>query len=98
MRAGAFLINTSRGEVVDEAALRRALVSGHLGGAGLDVLRDERPGGNRFVDLPQVIVTPHIAGASRAGVGHMLEMALTNVARFLRGEAPLDLIPLPGGS
>jgi phosphoglycerate dehydrogenase-like enzyme len=98
MRAGALLINTSRGEVLDEAALRHALVSGHLGGAGLDVLRDERPGVNPFVDLPQVIVTPHIAGASRAGVGRMLEMALTNVARFLSGEAPLDLIPMPGGS
>jgi phosphoglycerate dehydrogenase-like enzyme len=98
MRAGALLINTSRGEVLDEAALRRALVSGHLGGAGLDVLHDERPGGDTFIDLSQVIVTPHIAGASRAGVGHMLEMALANVARFLRGEAPLDLIPLSGGS
>jgi phosphoglycerate dehydrogenase-like enzyme len=98
MRPGALLINTSRGEVLDEAALQRALVSGHLGGAGLDVLRDERPGGDPFVDLPQVIVTPHIAGASRAGVGHMLEMALTNVARFLGGEAPLDVIPPPRGS
>jgi phosphoglycerate dehydrogenase-like enzyme len=95
MKAGAFLINTSRGEVVDEAALRSALVSGHLGGAGLDVLRDERPGGDPFVDLAQVIVTPHIAGASRAAVGQMMQMALTNVARFLRGEAPLDLVPLP---
>jgi phosphoglycerate dehydrogenase-like enzyme len=98
MRSGALLINTSRGEIVDETALRQALVSGHLGGAGLDVLRDERPGGDPFVDLPQMIVTPHIAGASRAGVAQMLEMALTNVARFLSGQAPLDLIPLPGGS
>ena len=95
MPAGALLINTSRGEVVDEAALRRALVSGKLGGAGLDVLCSERPGGNPFADLPQVIVTPHMAGGSRAGIQQMVLMALANVARFLRGEAPVDLVPSP---
>jgi phosphoglycerate dehydrogenase-like enzyme len=98
MPAGAFLINTSRGEVLDEAALRRALVSGKLGGAALDVLRDERPGGNPFADLPQVIVTPHMAGGSRAAVERALQMAISNVARFLRGESPLDLIPMPSAS
>jgi phosphoglycerate dehydrogenase-like enzyme len=98
MLAGAFLINTSRGEILDEAALRRALVSGKLGGAALDVLRDERPGGNPFADLPQVIVTPHMAGGSRAAVERALQMAMANVARFLRGESPLDLIPLPSAS
>ncbi len=98
MPTGAFLINTSRGEVLDEAALRRALVNGKLGGAALDVLRDERPGGNPFADLPQVIVTPHMAGGSRAAVERALQMAIANVARFLRGETPLDLIPLPSAS
>jgi phosphoglycerate dehydrogenase-like enzyme len=98
MPARAFLINTSRGEILDEAALRRALVSGKLGGAALDVLRDERPGGNPFADLPQVIVTPHMAGGSRAAVERALQMAMANVARFLRGESPLDLIPLPSAS
>jgi len=98
MPTGSFLINTSRGEVLDEAALRRALVSGKLGGAALDVLRDERPGGNPFADLPQVIVTPHMAGGSRAAVERALQMAIANVARFLRGESPLDLIPMPSAS
>jgi len=98
MPAGAFLINTSRGEILDETALRHALVSGKLGGAALDVLRDERPGGNPFADLPQVIVTPHMAGGSRAAVERALQMAMANVARFLRGEAPLDLVPLPSAS
>jgi phosphoglycerate dehydrogenase-like enzyme len=92
------LINTSRGEVLDEAALRRALVNGKLGGAALDVLPDERPGGNPFADLPQVIVTPHMAGGSRAAVERALQMAMVNVGRFLRGEAPLDLVPLPSAS
>jgi phosphoglycerate dehydrogenase-like enzyme len=73
-------------------------VSGKLGGAGLDVLRDERPGGNPFADLPQVIVTPHIAGGSHAALERMLQMAMANVARFLRGEAPRDLVPLPSAS
>ena len=95
MPAGAFLVNTSRGELLDEAALRLAIVSGKLGGAALDVLYNERPGGNPFADLPQVIVTPHVAGGSRAAIERALQMAMANVARFLRGESPLDLIPMP---
>jgi phosphoglycerate dehydrogenase-like enzyme len=94
MRPGAFLINTSRGEILDEAALHRALVSGKLAGAALDVLNNESPGGNPFADLPQVIVTPHIAGATRAGVERALQMAIANVARYLRGEPLLDVIPM----
>ncbi|MCA1645187.1 MAG: D-glycerate dehydrogenase [Chloroflexi bacterium] len=95
MMPGAFLVNTSRGGIVDEAALRRALDSGHLGGAALDVLDAERAGGNRFGDLAQVIVTPHVGGPSRAGTTRALEMAVTNIARYLRGEPVLDLIPAP---
>jgi phosphoglycerate dehydrogenase-like enzyme len=98
MPGEAFLVNTSHGELVDEAALRRALVSGKLGGAALDVLRNEGPGGNPFANLPQVIVTPHIAGGSRAAIERALQMAMANVARFLRGESPLDLVPMPASS
>lgn len=98
MQQGAYLINTSRGEILDETALRRALESGKLGGAALDVLVNESPGGNPFAGLPQVIVTPHIAGASRAGVERALQMAIANVARYLRGEPLVDVIPVPSGS
>ena len=98
MRAGAFLVNTSRGEVIDEAALHRAIESGKLGGAGLDVLYNERPGGNPFAGMPQGIVTPHIAGGSRAAVERAIQMALANIARYLRGEPLLDLIPMPSTS
>lgn len=98
MRDGALLVNTGRGDLIDEAALRRALVNGHIGGAGLDVLHDERPGGNPFTDLPQVIVTPHIAGGSRAAIAQVQQMAIANVVRFLRGEPPLHLVPLPSSS
>jgi phosphoglycerate dehydrogenase-like enzyme len=98
MQPGAFLVNTSRGEILDEMALHRALVNGKLAGAALDVLSNERPGGNPFADLPQVIVTPHIAGGTRAGVERALQMAIANVARFLRGETPLDLVPMTPAS
>ena len=98
MPLGSFLINTSRGEVIDEAALHRAIQGGKLAGAALDVLYNEGPGGNPFVDLPQVIVTPHMAGGSRAAVERAIQMALANIARYLRGEPLLDLVPMPSTS
>ena len=98
MLAGAFLVNTSRGDVIDELALRRAIESGKLGGAALDVLYKEGPGGSPFLDLPQVIITPHIAGGSRAAVERAIQMALANIARYLRGEPLLGLIPIASTS
>ncbi len=93
MRPGALLINTSRGGIVDEEALLRSLASGHLGGAGLDVLEHEEDDHNPFANRADVIVTPHIAGASQASVQRIMQLAVANVARFLAGETPLDLIP-----
>jgi phosphoglycerate dehydrogenase-like enzyme len=98
MPARSFLVNTARGEVIDESALRHAIESGKLGGAALDVLYNESPGGNPFADLPQVIVTPHIAGASRAAVERAIQMALANVARYLRSETLHDLVPMSSSS
>ena len=94
MPAGSYLVNTSRGGLVVESALRRAIERGHLAGAALDVLEHEVGGGNPFADLAQVIVTPHRAGASRGGAGRIVQAAVTNVARFLAGEAPIDLVPM----
>jgi glyoxylate reductase len=93
MRAGALLINTSRGGIVDEHALLQSLESGHLGGAGLDVLEHELGDHNPFVNRADVIVTPHIAGASRASVQRIMQLAVANVVRFVVGQAPLDLVP-----
>lgn len=95
MRPGAFLVNTARGELVDEAALRAAILIGHLAGAALDVVHREEDGGNPFADLPRVLVTPHIAGRSRAGAQRVLRRAIANVARMVNGAAPHDLVPPP---
>ncbi len=93
MRPGALLINTSRGGIVDEGALLRSLASGHLGGAGLDVLEHEGNDHNPFANRADVIVTPHIAGASRASVQCIMQLAVANVVRFLAGQTPIDLVP-----
>jgi len=93
MPAGAYLVNTARGGVVDEAALRRAIERGHLAGAALDVLAEEREGGNPVRDLPTVLVTPHIAGATRAARERVWAMVSANLLRYSKGEEPHDLLP-----
>jgi lactate dehydrogenase-like 2-hydroxyacid dehydrogenase len=93
MPRGAYLINTARGGLVDEAALRRAITSGHLAGAGLDVIADEVAGRNPFADLPQVLVTLHLGGASNSSLRGMVERSAANIRRFVTGEPVHDLLP-----
>ena len=95
MPSGSYLINAGRGGLVDEAALRDAIASGHLAGAGLDVLEHETDGVNPFADLPEVIVTPHLGGGSRNSMNGVVERCTANIRRFLAGEPVLDQIPLP---
>jgi phosphoglycerate dehydrogenase-like enzyme len=92
MRPGAWLINAGRGGLVDEAALRSAIESGHLAGAALDVLEREADGGNPFADLPQVLVTPHLGGGSRNSMVGVVERCAANVERLLAGEPLVDQI------
>ena len=84
-KRGAILINTSRGAVVDTQVLIDALRSGHLGGAGLDVLEDERDTYYDFAGL-NVVVTPHLGWYTDGAVERILEIALENIAAFMRGE------------
>src|SRR4051812_21363519 len=63
-RKGVRIVNTARGELIDEAALADAIESGHVGGAGLDVFEVEPPKAHRLQSLPQVVATPHIAAST----------------------------------
>ncbi|MBZ0071827.1 MAG: glycerate dehydrogenase [Gammaproteobacteria bacterium] len=89
MKPGALLINTARGGLVDEAALLAALRAGRPGGAGLDVLTEEPPRhGNPLLApaLPNLIVTPHIAWASREARQRLVDGVAANIRAFCAGE------------
>ena len=89
LRPGGYLIQTARGPLLDYAALARALAGGHLAGAALDVFPEEPlPAGHPLLGLPNVVLTPHIAGASRGSARTGIRMAAESVAAYLRGEPP----------
>lgn len=88
MRPHALLINTARGGLVDEAALADALRAGTIGGAGIDVLSEEPPrNGNPLLDLdlPNLIVTPHVAWASEESMQGLADQLVENIEAFQRG-------------
>ncbi len=87
MKKTAFLINTSRGPLVDEQALAQALNNESIAGAGLDVLSLEPPEKNNpLLKAKNCFITPHIAWATRAARGRLLQVAVDNVASFLAGK------------
>jgi len=98
MPAGALLINTSRGEVVDQKALAEALEAGHLGGAALDTVYPEPlPPDDPLLQLSpsardRVLLTPHIAGMTRGAMKRMLTGAIENILRAGSGQSPEHVV------
>ena len=90
MRSTAYLVNVTRGEVMVEEDLANALESGEIAGAALDVApREPLPADSRLWGLPNVVMTPHTAGASQFRAGRNLDRFVDNLARFRAGE-PLE--------
>ncbi|MDE0464948.1 MAG: hypothetical protein OXH93_21200 [Caldilineaceae bacterium] len=89
MKRGSYLINASRGGVLDEAALIRVLEEGHLAGAALDVFDPEPPlADNPLLRMRNVVITPHIASYTDAGMAAMQAGTVENVVNVLKGERP----------
>jgi glycerate dehydrogenase len=86
MKPTAFLLNTSRGPLVDEAALADALAAGRIAGAGLDVLSAEPPpADNPLLRAPNCLITPHVAWATKAARARLMKVTVDNVRTFLAG-------------
>ena len=92
MKPTAYLVNTARGEIIDENALTRMLARGELAGAGLDVF-EHAPGVNpRLRGLPNVVLLPHMASATEEGRIEMGEKVIINIKTFIDGHRPPDQV------
>ena len=92
MKPSAVIVNTSRGEVLDENALTRALRAGALAGAGLDVYERGQNINPRLRDLKNVVLLPHMGSATREGRLEMGEKVIINIKTFADGHRPPDLV------
>lgn len=92
--ADGLIVNVSRGHLVDEDALRQALSNGRLGAAALDVFAEEPTQAALWQGVPNIVLTPHIAGATRENAQRMTTMMLDNVDRFFSGQEVAN--PIPG--
>jgi len=97
-KKGVRLVNTARGELVDEAALVDAIERGHVGGAGLDVFAVEPPADWRLVALPQVVATPHIAASTTEAQEHVGSETATALRDFLRDGLVRNAVNVPSVS
>jgi glyoxylate reductase len=92
IRAHAYIVNTSRGEVIDENALARMLASREIGGAGLDVFEHEPAVNPKLLDLPNVVLLPHMGSATIEGRIDMGEKVIINIKTFADGHRPPDRV------
>ena len=93
MKPNVIIINVSRGAVVDEAALAKALNEKRIQGAGLDVFAEEPINAkNPLLDAPNIILTPHIAGATNESRARIIDMTIDNVVSMLRGQEPINIV------
>lgn len=92
MKDGVLLVNSSRGPLICEEDLREALISGKVGGAAVDVLSTEPPANDHpLLDAPNMLITPHIAWATKEARERLMEMAVENLAAFLSGK-PIHVV------
>jgi glyoxylate reductase len=92
LRPHAFIVNTSRGEVVDENALARMLAAGELAGAGLDVFENEPAINPKLLKLDNVVLLPHMGSATIEGRMDMGEKVIINIKTFVDGHSPPDRV------
>lgn len=98
MKKGAILLNTARGGIVNDTALAAALAEGHLGGAGIDTFEKEPlPADHPLLKLPaevqdRILLTPHLGGVTTQALSRMLDYALANCIRVMKGAKPLAVV------
>jgi len=92
MKKGAFLLNTARGALIDNAAAYEFLSSGHLGGFGLDVYEDEPPPRLPFFDLENVVLTPHVSANTEEAKENMARMSVQNLIEVLSGSQCRNIV------
>lgn len=96
MKPGSYLVNVARGPIVDQSALEEALLSGHLAGAGLDVLGVEPPDTESPIfSMPNTVITPHMAGSTEESLRTIAIRASEDIAKVLSGDRPLNPVNNP---
>ncbi|WP_319533297.1 D-glycerate dehydrogenase [uncultured Cohaesibacter sp.] len=94
IRDDAYLVNTARGEVIDENALTRLLLNGEIAGAGLDVYEHEPAVNPKLIDCERVVLLPHMGSATKEGRADMGEKVIINIKTFMDGHRPPDRVLL----
>ena len=98
MSSDSYIVNTSRGDVIDEAALAQALASGQIAGAGLDVYEFEPKIHPKLLELPNVILAPHIGSSTHESRREMGEKVLINIRAWVDGHRTPDRVLPPGST